>query len=81
MWFDLNAADAGQARDFYNGLFGWAVAPAGDAGPYKAWITDGQQPWAASRRPPRQTARAACPKSWWRTWTRRPSVRYRWALP
>jgi uncharacterized protein len=46
MWFDLNAADAAQARDFYNGLFGWAVAPAGNAGPYQAWITDGQQPWA-----------------------------------
>jgi predicted enzyme related to lactoylglutathione lyase len=27
-------------------MFGWAVAPAGDAGPYRAWITDGQQPWA-----------------------------------
>jgi uncharacterized protein len=46
MWFDLNAADTGQARDFYNGLFGWAVAPAGNAGPYQAWIIDGQQPWA-----------------------------------
>lgn len=46
MWFDLNAADAGQARDFYNHLFGWAVAPAENARPYQAWITDGQQPWA-----------------------------------
>jgi len=46
MWFDLNAADAGQAREFYGAMFGWAVAPAGDAGPYQAWITDGQQPWA-----------------------------------
>jgi uncharacterized protein len=46
MWFDLDATDAGQAGDFYKGLFGWAIAPAGDAGPYQAWITDGQQPWA-----------------------------------
>jgi predicted enzyme related to lactoylglutathione lyase len=46
MWFDLSAADADQAREFYSAMFGWAVAPAGNAGPYKAWITDGQQPWA-----------------------------------
>ena len=46
MWFDLSAADAGQAREFYRTLFGWTVAPAQDAGPYQAWITDGQQPWA-----------------------------------
>ena len=46
MWFDLSAPDTGRAREFYSGLFGWAIAPAGDAGPYQAWITDGQQPWA-----------------------------------
>lgn len=46
IWFDLNAGDVGQAREFYTALFGWAVAPAGDAGSYQAWITDGQQPWA-----------------------------------
>jgi len=46
MWFDLSAADAGQVREFYSAMFGWAVAPAGNAGPYQAWITDGQQPWA-----------------------------------
>lgn len=46
MWFDLSAADAGQAREFYLAMFGWAVAPAGNAGSYQAWITDGQQPWA-----------------------------------
>jgi predicted enzyme related to lactoylglutathione lyase len=46
MWFDLSAADAGQAREFYSALFGWAIAPAGNAGPYQAWVTDGQQPWA-----------------------------------
>jgi predicted enzyme related to lactoylglutathione lyase len=46
MWFDLGAPDAGQAREFYAALFGWAIAPAGNAGPYQAWITDGQQPWA-----------------------------------
>jgi uncharacterized protein len=46
MWFDLSAPDASQAREFYVALLGWAIAPAGDAGPYQAWITDGQQPWA-----------------------------------
>jgi hypothetical protein len=46
MWFDLGAADAGQACEFYSGLFGWVIAPAENAGPYQAWITDGQQPWA-----------------------------------
>jgi hypothetical protein len=46
MWFDLSTAGTGQAREFYSGLFGWAIAPAGNAGPYQAWITDGQQPWA-----------------------------------
>ena len=46
MWFDLSVTDAGKAREFYNGLFGWAIAPADNAGPYQAWITDGQQPWA-----------------------------------
>jgi predicted enzyme related to lactoylglutathione lyase len=46
MWFDLNTADAGKASEFYNAMFGWAVAPAGDAGHYQAWITHEQQPWA-----------------------------------
>jgi uncharacterized protein len=46
IWFDLSAPDTGQAREFYSALFGWAIAPAGDAGNYQAWITDGQQPWA-----------------------------------
>ena len=46
MWFDLSAPDTGQAREFYSGLFGWAISQDGSAGPYQAWITDGQQPWA-----------------------------------
>ena len=46
MWFDLSAADTSQAREFYSALFGWPVAAAENAGPYQAWITDGQQPWA-----------------------------------
>ena len=46
MWFDLSAGDSGQAREFYSAMFGWAIAPAEDAGPYRAWITDGRQPWA-----------------------------------
>lgn len=46
MWFDLSAPDASQAREFYAALLGWAIAPAGDAGSYQAWITDAQQPWA-----------------------------------
>ena len=35
MWFDLGATDAGQAREFYRALFGWAVAPAADAAPIR----------------------------------------------
>ena len=35
MWFDLGAPNAGQAREFYSAMFGWAVAPAADAGPYR----------------------------------------------
>jgi len=27
-------------------MFGWAVTPAENAGAYRAWITDGPQPWA-----------------------------------
>jgi uncharacterized protein len=46
MWFDLSAADSSQAREIYSTMFGWAIAPADNAGPYQAWITDGQQPWA-----------------------------------
>ena len=46
MWFDLGTADAEKAREFYSTLFGWAIAPAENAGSYQAWITDGQQPWA-----------------------------------
>jgi uncharacterized protein len=46
MWFDLSTADTSRAREFYGALFGWGIAPAEDAGPYYAWITDGTQPWA-----------------------------------
>jgi len=46
MWFDLNAGDSVQAREFYSTMFGWAVAAAENAEPYRAWISDGQQPWA-----------------------------------
>ena len=46
MWFDLSAPDAGEAREFYSALFGWAIPLAGNAGPYQAWITSGEQPWA-----------------------------------
>ena len=81
MWFDLTAADAGQAREFYSALFGWAVAPAANAGPYQAWITDGQQPWAGITQAAAADGPAGCRTWWWRTWTRRPSGRWRWALP
>jgi hypothetical protein len=44
VWFDLTATDDGQVGEFYQGLFGWPVGPG--AGGYRAWITDGEQPWA-----------------------------------
>lgn len=45
-WFDLSATDADRQREFYATLFGWTIGPATDAGKYRAWITDGDQPWA-----------------------------------
>lgn len=45
MWFDLSATDTDQAREFYTGLFGWTIS-SDAAGGYKAWILNGDQPWA-----------------------------------
>lgn len=45
-WFDLAAKDPGAAQAFYAELFGWPMAPAGDAPPYRAWAMDGERPWA-----------------------------------
>lgn len=44
VWFDLAAADSEKARDFYEQLFGWTFGPG--AGDYRAWMSDGEQPWA-----------------------------------
>jgi predicted enzyme related to lactoylglutathione lyase len=46
MWFDVTTTDADQVREFYAALFEWPVAPEADAGPYRGWIIDGEQPWA-----------------------------------
>jgi predicted enzyme related to lactoylglutathione lyase len=61
MWFDLSAPNTGQAREFYSGLFGWAIAPSRNAGPYQAWITNGQQPGRASCKLMRRPTQAGCP--------------------
>lgn len=48
VWFDLAAEDTGASHEFYAELLGWPIAPADDAGSYRGWIMDGDQPWAGS---------------------------------
>jgi predicted enzyme related to lactoylglutathione lyase len=45
MWFDLSAADAGTAAEFYRQMFGWDIADA-EVGGYRSWIGGDPQPWA-----------------------------------
>ncbi len=45
VWFDVAAKDTDRVRSFYAELLGWPIGDA-DAGPYRAWVTDGDQPWA-----------------------------------
>ena len=56
VWFDLGAKDATAAGEFYAELLGWQVGPAEDAGPYRGWIVDGDQPWAGVVEAPGETA-------------------------
>lgn len=46
VWFDVTTRAAEPVRSFYAELFGWPTAPADDAGGYRAWILDGEAPWA-----------------------------------
>jgi len=46
-WYDVTAKNTDKVRAFYSELFGWAIGPETNAGPYKGWIMDGDQPWAA----------------------------------
>ena len=46
MWFDLGAKNTTAAGEFYAQLLGWTISPTEDAGPYRGWIIDGEQPWA-----------------------------------
>ena len=46
MWFDLGVKNTTAAGEFYAQLLGWPITPAADAGPYRGWIIDGEQPWA-----------------------------------
>lgn len=47
VWFDLTASKPDEVREFYGLLLGWTVAPEDNAGPYRGWILDGDQPRAA----------------------------------
>jgi predicted enzyme related to lactoylglutathione lyase len=57
MWFDLSAPDASQAREFYSALLGWAIAPAGDAGPFTMLQGSGGLPWLTTRTWPTESGR------------------------
>lgn len=46
VWFDLCAKDTAAAGRFYAELPEWPIAAAEDAGPYRSWVMDGDQPWA-----------------------------------
>ena len=57
VWFDLTADEGAKARDFYEQLLGWSfMAGPGDD---DAWMSDGEQPWAAI------TASGAVPAGRW----------------
>lgn len=49
MWFDVNAAEADVAAvvDFYREVLDGPIAPDDADGPYRAWMMDGERPWAA----------------------------------
>ena len=50
MWFDVFAADdeVEAVSDFYRAVFEGPLAPnPGDDSPYKTWMMNGDQPWAA----------------------------------
>lgn len=46
IWFDVAAKDTEAVRSFYSDLLGWQIHAESQAGPYKAWIMDGERPWA-----------------------------------
>jgi catechol 2,3-dioxygenase-like lactoylglutathione lyase family enzyme len=50
MWFDLSAPDVDKAREFYSALFGWAVAPAANAGRPGRHISHGSRPGRSAAR-------------------------------
>ena len=49
MWFDVNAreADVDAVTDFYRAVFDGPIGPDDGDGPYRSWLMNGDQPWAA----------------------------------
>lgn len=49
MWFDVNttAADLAATTNFYRQVFDGPINPDDGDGPYRAWMIDGERPWAA----------------------------------
>ena len=47
VWYDVTAKNTDTVRAFYADLLGWPIGLEANAGPYKGWIMDGDQPWAA----------------------------------
>ena len=46
VWFDLTVAAGDEVDGFYRDLFGWSMEPG--VGDYRAWMSDGDQPWAGT---------------------------------
>ncbi len=49
MWFEVNARedDIAAVTDFYRAVFDGPIGPDETDGPYRAWMMNGEQPWAA----------------------------------
>ena len=56
-WFDVTAKNAGEVREFYASLLGWAMQAAPQ--PYEGWMADGGQPWGGVMASDTATAAAA----------------------
>ena len=57
-WFDVTAKNAGEVREFYASLLGWAMQAAPQ--PYEGWMADGGQPWGGVMASDTATATAGC---------------------
>lgn len=49
MWFDVTVTDESvdPVTDFYRAVFDGPIAGDDSGGPYRSWLMNGEQPWAA----------------------------------